>query len=107
MRGEAPENVLLGPYLPDVQAVRVEVVDLSESTALNQLLQLQDSRVIPEDVPDHQDSAVCRRDFDEMFSMLDVDGQRLFDEYVLARLKRRLGHLVVSDRRRRQRNGVD
>ena len=107
MGGEAPQDVLLGPDFSDIQAVRVQVINLSKSTALNQLLQLQDGRVIPEDMPDHQDPSVRRRELDETFPMLDLDGQRLFDEDILARLKCRLRHLVVGDGRRCQCNCVD
>ena len=50
---------------------------------------------------------VRRRELDEALAVPDVDRQRLLDEHVLAGLQRRLRHLVVGHRRRRQRHGVD
>ena len=58
VRSKAPQDVLLGPYLSDIETIGIQIVDLSECAASNQFLQLQDGRVIPQDVPDHQNSAV-------------------------------------------------
>ena len=44
-------------------------------------------------------------ELDELLAVPDVDRQRLLDEHVLAGFERRLGHLVVRDRRRRERHG--
>ena len=105
VRGKAPENVLLGANLADVQTVGVEVVDLSEGAVANQLLQLQDRGVISENVSDHEDSALRRREPHQLLAVLHVHGQGLLDEHVLARFQSRSGHFVEGHGGGGQRDG--
>ena len=107
VRCKAPENVFLGPNFPDVQTVGIQVIDLTEGSVLNQLLQLQDCRMVAEDVPDHQDPTILLRDPHEIFAMFDVDRQRLFDEDIFASLQSGFGHFIVSHRRRGQGDRID
>src|SRR5580704_10161052 len=80
MGSEAPENVFLGPDFPYVQAVRVQVVDLTQYAVLDQLLQLHDCRMVAKDVSHHQDPSLLLRHFHELLAMPDIDCQRLLDE---------------------------
>src|SRR5439155_17876224 len=105
MRRKAPENILLGTDLPDVQTVGIQVVDLSECPVLNQLLQFQDRRMIPENMPNHKDSVLCGGQVDEVLPLLYVNGERLLDENVLSGFESRLRHFVVCRRRRGQGDG--
>ena len=100
VRSKAPQDVLLGPYLSDVETIGIQVVDLSKCAAPNQFLQLQDGRVIPENVPDHENSAVRLGQCHEMLAMLHINGERLLDKHVFSRFESRLRHLIVGHRRR-------
>ena len=53
MRSEAPQDVFLGAYFADVQTIGVQIVDLSQCAVVNQLLQFQDRRMVPENVSNH------------------------------------------------------
>src|SRR5688572_1180417 len=46
MRGKAPKDVLLRPYLPDVETVGIQIVYLSQHSLLDQILQLHDGGMI-------------------------------------------------------------
>src|SRR5713226_7058264 len=76
---KAPKNILLCAYFPDIQAVGIQVVNLSECPVLNQFLQFQDSRMISEDVSDHEDSALRRGQFHKVLALLHINGQWLLD----------------------------
>ena len=87
MGRERPEDVLLGADLPEVQAIRVDVLDAAELSLVDQALEPQDGGVVPEQVANHEHSSVARGEARELFTLLDRKAQRLFDEYVLARHK--------------------
>ena len=61
VRAEAPERVLVRAQLAEVQAVAVDVVELAELAAVDQLLQALDRGVVLEQVADHQDPAGAAR----------------------------------------------
>ncbi len=61
VRAEAPERVLVGAQLAQVQAVAVDVVDLAQLAGVGQLLELLHARVVLEQVPDHQHAAGLAR----------------------------------------------
>ena len=107
VRREAPEDVFFGPDLADVQAVRIEIVDLAERAVSNQPLQPENGRVVLQDVADHQHTAFRSRQLHQRLAVHHVDGERLLDEHVFARLQCRLRHLVVRHGRRRQRHTPD
>src|SRR5262249_17731321 len=53
-RCETPEGVFLDPDPSEVEAIRVDVVDLTESPLRDQTSQLEDGRMVVEEVTDHQ-----------------------------------------------------
>ena len=107
MRCKAPQNVLLGANFSDVQSVRVQIINLSERTRLNQFLQGQHCRVVAQDMSDHQDSTLRGRDVHQFRSLTFLNRQRLFHIHVFARQQGGLSHLKVRHRRRGQRHGVN
>src|SRR5438132_2728338 len=102
MRGEAPENIFLSPYLPDVQAVGIQIVDLSECALLNQRLQLQDRRVIPENVADHENPAPRGGRSKGFLPCSPTTARRLLDDHVFLASKTPFDHSEGVNRRRRR-----
>ena len=60
VRAEAPQRVLVGAQLAEVQAVGVDVVDVAELARVGDLLELAHARVVLEQVADHQHAAGSR-----------------------------------------------
>ena len=103
MRREAPEDVLLGADLADVQTVGVQVVDLAErAVAESACCSFRMAGWYRRMWPTIRIRPVRVGQPDELFAVPHVDGERLLDEHVFAGLERRLGHLVVRHRRRGQ-----
>jgi hypothetical protein len=87
VRSQRPERVLVRAQLAQIQAVAVDVVDVAELARVGDLLELDDSRVVLEEVPDHQDLAGR---FGSGHDLLGVGCRlrdRLLDEAVLARFE--------------------
>ena len=85
MRRKAPEDVLLAPDLPQVEPVRVEVEDLPELTAREQLADPPDRRVVLEHVADEEDPLALAGQPDELRCVLLAESQRPLDEDVFPR----------------------
>ena len=81
---EAPEGVLVGPQLAEVESVAVDVVEVAQLAGVDQLLQAGDCRVVLEQVPDHQDAPGLLGGGDGPFGIGGARRQRLLDEAVLA-----------------------
>ena len=94
---EAPQRVLVGAQLAEVEAVAVDVVDRRRARPSSaSSLSLRDARVVLEQVADHQHAA--RRLGGRGNGALGVGdrlGERLLDEAVLAGLEHRDGELGV------------
>src|SRR5208283_1594505 len=73
VRGKTPEDVFFGADFADVEPVGVEIIDLSQMTVLNQLLQLEDRRVVTQDVANHENAAPGLRELHQLFAVLHVD----------------------------------
>ena len=54
MRRERPQDVFLAPHLPEIEPVRIEVLQSSERPLAHQLAQLDEGRVVLQQVADHQ-----------------------------------------------------
>ena len=85
MGRERPEDVLLGANLAQIQPVRVDVLNSAELSLVDQPLEPQHRRVVPEQVADHQHSSAVAARASRGPSLLDGETQRLLDEDVLAR----------------------
>ncbi len=85
VRGEAPEDVLLGADQPHVQAVGVAVEDSPQGPLVDELPQFDHGGVVEQDVPDHEDPRALLGQRDQFLPLLGVQGQRLLHEDVLAR----------------------
>ena len=57
MRGKGPEDVFLPPDLAQVEAVRVDVVDPPQFSGRSHLLELDEGRVVLQEVPHHENPA--------------------------------------------------
>ena len=88
VRTEAPERVLVGAELAEVEALGVQVVDVAEVALFDQVGELADPGVVTEQVPDHQGQVALGGQGHDALSQGRVLGQRLLDEAVLARLQR-------------------
>ena len=54
--------------------------------------------MVAKDVADHQDAPIRGSQVHKLLTVLHVDGQRLFDQHILAGFQCRLGHFVVRHR---------
>ena len=107
MRREAPKNVFFGANLANVQTVGVHVLHASNITAGDQLFQLEDGRMVLQNVPDHQDPALTSSQVDEVCPIGSLQCQWLFNEDILAGQQGTPSHLEVRCRWSGQHNCVD
>src|SRR6185437_10552529 len=107
VRREAPQDIFFGADFSNVQAVGVDVVNFSQRAVFDQLLKLEDCGVVAQNVADHQDAAFGLGQTDKLFSMLHVDGERLFHQHVFSGFERGLGHLIVGNGGRGEGDGGD
>ena len=61
VRPQAPERVLVGAQLAEVEAVGIQVVQVAELARVGDLLEVLHARVVLEQVPDHQHAAGVAR----------------------------------------------
>ena len=101
VRAEAPESVLIGAKLAQVETLRVDVADLAELTAGDQVGELPDAGVVAEEVADHQDQAALLGDIGEPLGRGHVLGERFLHEAVLAGFQDALGDGRMRRARRR------
>ena len=100
---ERPERVLVLADLSEVLTVPVQVEDVAQLAALDQLLQLHDRGVVEQEVSREEDEAALLGERDELVRLRGGERRRLLDEDVLAGLERLARELVV----RRHRGGDD
>src|SRR3954463_16020729 len=81
---ERPQRVLVRSQLPEVEPVRVDVVDVAELAGVGDLLQLLDARVVLEQVADHEHATRLLGRGDDTLRLRHGLRQRLLDEAVLA-----------------------
>jgi hypothetical protein len=105
--GEAPEDVLLGPELADVEAVGVDVLDLAQDAGPDELLELQHRGMVLEEVAHHQDAPLAPGGLNQVLSLANGQGEGLFHIDVLAFEQRTFDHLVMGLRRGRDGDGLD
>ncbi len=84
MRRERPEDILLPPQLAQVEPVGVDVLDAAQPARVNQLLQLQHCRMIPEQMADHENAALLFGQRDQLRALLLAQAERLFNIHILA-----------------------
>ena len=84
MRGEVPDDVDVLPDLPEVEAPRVEVVDIAEGSGVELLLGPPEGIVVDEGVPGHQGESAIMGDTREFEALGAGCGERFLDEDVLA-----------------------
>ena len=104
---ERPQRVLVAAQLAEVQALRVDVVDVAELAGVGDRLEHVHAGVVDEQVPDHQDPVVVLGGLDGALGVLDGVGERLLDEAVLARLQDPLGERAVRGDRRGEHDRVE
>ena len=108
VRAEAPQRVLVGPQLAEVQAVAVEVVQPAELVAVDQLLQARRPRGGTRAGGRPSGSCpACGRGGDRALGVGGGGRQRLLDEAVLARLGHRDRELGVRGHGRGEHDRVE
>ena len=107
VRGEVPHRVHVMPDLAQVQALRIDVVDLADLARVDVLLHLVDGRVVDEDVADHERQALRRRELDQRLALRAGRRERLLDHDVLAGGERGLAQVEVRVDRRGDDDRVD
>ena len=107
MRAERPQRVLVGPQLAEVQPVPVDVQDPAEVAAVDELLELDDARVVLEQVADHQHAIRGSRRGDDRLGVGHGLRHRLFHEAVLARRQDALRERGVRRHGRGEDDGVE
>jgi len=84
VRGETPEDVLLGADQAHVEPVGIAVQDSPQGALVDKLAELGNGRMVEQDMADHEDSRALLGQRDELLSLADVERQGFFDEHVLA-----------------------
>ena len=107
VRGETPEDVLLAPDFPQVQPVRVEVLQAAQRALADQFPKLQKRRVVLQQMPDHQGPVGGFGQRAQGFRLRDLERQRFFDEDMLAGEQRFPRHGEMLFRRRRDGHAVN
>src|ERR1019366_6326411 len=83
VRGEAPEDVLLATNLAEGEAIGVDIANLSEFAGCDQLAQLHYAGVVLKDMADHEDTAACTCEIDQLAAFLISKREGLLNENVL------------------------
>ena len=104
---EGPEDVLLAPDLSEVEAVRIDILQPSEPALAYEVAQLQERRVVLQEVPDHEAPVEPLGEGAKLLRLLDLQRQRLLDEDVFAGRQGLLAERVVLRRRRCAGDGLD
>src|SRR4051794_34998553 len=97
--GEGPQDVLLAPDLSEVEAARVDILQPSEPALADEVAQLQERRVVLQDVPDHEAPVEPLGEGANLLRLLDLQRQRLLEEDVFAGRQGLLAERVVLRRR--------
>ena len=107
MRAEAPERILVGAQLAEIEAVRVDVADLAELAARDDVGEPAHPRVVLEQVSDHQDAAVALSRRDRRLCVTHRLREGLLDEAVLASVQHANRELSMRRHRRREHHTVE
>ena len=107
VHAERPERVLVAADDAEVLAVRVHAQELAELAGVEELLQLEDARVVQQQMAGHEHEAALTREPQQLLHLGALHRRRLLDEHVLARLERLLRERVVGRHRRRDDDGVE
>ena len=91
----------------EVLPISVHHQDLAELRPVDELLQLEDARVVEQQVAGHEDEVALLRERDELVDLVTLHRRGLLDEDVLARLERLLRELVVRRHRSRDDDRVE
>ena len=107
MRREGPQDVLLAPHLSEVEPVRIDVLQPAERALAHQFPQLDERRVVLQQVADHQPPVLALGEAAQLLGLGDGQRQRLLDEDVLAGFESRACELGMQRRRCRDRDAGD
>ena len=106
--GPRSQSTLQPPWsLPEGAAADAEVADLADAAAAHEVGHRDHRRVVHQQVTDHQGAAALARQVDEPLPLATGEGQRFFDEQVLAGQQRLAADAVVRLGRGRDRDGID
>ena len=94
-----PENVLLAAQFADIEPIGVDILDAAQFAAVDQFLELQNRRVIPEQVADHQDPAQAGGQFVQFGPVPLGEGERFLHVDILARHQPQANHSGMGHRR--------
>ncbi len=83
VRCQGLEGVLLLPDDPEVHALAVQVVDLAQVAGADQVLDVTESRVVEQEMPDHEDEPPLLSQGDEVLGLPGRLGHGLLHENVL------------------------
>src|SRR5262249_20509105 len=96
VRREAPQCILLSSDLAEVQSIRVEVIDLSESPFLDEATQLEYCGMVVQQMTYHQDAAGSLPITAPRHPLCAFQGQRLFHEDVFPSIQGTHGQTVMG-----------
>src|SRR5688572_19251178 len=91
MRGKTPENIFFTTNFPEVETIRINVLDAPEFSTINQFFQFENSRMVPEQMTDHKYASSFSCQIDQSPALVDGQTERFFDKHILAG-KQRLPH---------------
>ncbi len=85
VRGKTPEDVFFAAKLPDIQPVRIDILQLPELASRDESVQGRHRGMIPQHVPDHENASLAGRQLHDLSTISQRQRQGLFDKDVLAR----------------------
>src|SRR5215813_3346695 len=84
MRRKAPKNILFGPELAEIKPRRTYVFDPAEFARSNQAAQLNNRRMIVQQVADHQNAGLTSRQMKKFFAVIGTQSQWLFHKNIFS-----------------------
>ncbi len=70
MGREGPEDVFLAANLSEIQSIGIDVLDASQLSGIDQLFELENGRMVPQQVAHHQNALPLSRKTDQRASLV-------------------------------------
>src|SRR5687768_14213699 len=84
MRREGPQNVLLAADFPEIQSVRINVLDSAQLSGLDERVQFQNGRMVPEKMADHKNAVTPASEIDQFLAFGHRKTEWFFNKHVFS-----------------------
>jgi hypothetical protein len=107
VRCKTPQNVLFPPHLPEVEPIGIDILQPAKIAPIHELFQLQECRVILQQVTDHKASVDFFGESTKRFCLLRIKGEGFLDENMFPGEQCLARQCAMQHRRRRDRDCID